>query len=369
MGKTERSGSAAFPKAELLLLLLLGALVAAGLYLHFSDATTFTFARPWALLLLSAAPLTFYTLIVSRHRRTASLRFSSIAALARLRRGLFSRIAALPAILEILAVTLIALALAQLQSRNHDNTVEVEGIEIVLALDLSVSMRASDLRPNRLEAAKKVIDEFISRRSGDRIGLVVFAREAYTHCPLTLDYGVLRTMLGELNLGLIDGAATAIGNALGVSLARLRNSDAKSRVVILLTDGENNAGNVTPRQAARYAAAMKIKVFTVLMGPSSSSGAIQRDAFGRRIRILRQHPVNPKLLREIAEQTGGQSFLATDREALEQNFQRILDELDKSTRRDVGARLEQAYRPFVITALGLVLLAIALRLTRFRQLP
>jgi Ca-activated chloride channel family protein len=230
-------------------------------------------------------------------------------------------------------------------------------------------MEATDLLPNRLEAAKRVVDDFIKRRRSDKIGLVVFGREAFTHCPLTLDYSVLRTMLAEMQLGLIDGAATAIGNAVGVALARLRKSDAKSRVIILLTDGDNNSGNVTPSQAARYAHAMGVKVFTILMGPKEGEVTAGRDLFGRPIRVRRQYPVNPKLLQEIAAKTGGKAYRATDRQALEQNFESILDELDKSTRRDVAAVYSDAYRPFAALALLLILLEAVLSLTRFREFP
>jgi len=271
--------------------------------------------------------------------------------------------------MRVVALALLALALARPQTRDRGARVEVEGLDIMLALDLSNSMEAMDLMPNRLEAAKKVIDRFIARRRSDRIGLVVFGKEAYTQCPLTLDYAVLRNMLAELRINLIDGKATAIGNALGVSLARLRKSDAKSRVVILLTDGDNNAGNVTPRQAARYASAMKVKVFTILMGPSGNEPTRARDALGRPMQLRQRFPVNPKLLEEIAATTGGKSYLATDRRALEENFEQILDELDKSTRRDIPAVYSDAYLPFVSLALLLMLMEVLLRLSRFKEFP
>jgi Ca-activated chloride channel family protein len=280
-----------------------------------------------------------------------------------------ARLSGLPGVLRVVALGLVALALARPQTRDRGGRVEVEGIDIMLALDLSYSMEATDLAPNRLEAAKKVVDEFISRRKSDKIGLVVFGKEAYTHCPLTLDYSVLRTMLAEIRLKLIDGTATAIGNALGVSLARLRKSDAKSRVVILITDGENNAGNVTPEEAARYAAAMGVKVFTILMGPKEGQQVVRRDLLGRPFQLNRRYPVNPKLLEKIAQKTGGHAYRATDRLALEQNFESILGELEKTTRRDVAAVFSDAYRPFVGVALLLLLLEVGLGLTRFREFP
>lgn len=347
-----------------LLLLVISLPVVAHLLWQFSDAGLFTFERPWALLLLLALPLCYWLLFAQGSRRRAHLIFSSTAVLGRLKPGVGARLSAFPGALRLVAVTLLIVGLARPQTRDRAGHVEVEGIDIMVALDLSQSMEADDLRPNRLEAAKKVLDDFIQRRRSDRIGLVLFGKEAFTHCPLTLDYSVLRNLLADTRLGLIDGQATAIGNALALSLARLRKSDAKSRVVILLTDGQSNAGNVMPKEAARYARAMGVKVFTILMGPSGKT--LRHDMFGRRIR---SYPVNPKLLQQIAAQTGGKAFLATDRRALEQNFEQILDELDKSTRRDVAAPFKDAYLPFAALALALLGFEWWLRLTRYREFP
>ena len=353
----------------LALLLLCAAPIAGYLVWSLGQAGRFSFKLPWALLLLLGMPLAFWVLTWLRRGRVARLRYSGAGLLSRFRQGMVARLSSLPAVLRVLALGLIAIALARPQTRDRGSRVEVEGIDIMVALDLSNSMEANDLVPNRLEAAKRVLDGFIRRRKGDRIGLVVFGKEAYTHCPLTLDYGVLRNMLGDIRLGLIDGAATAIGNALGVGPARLRKSDAKSRVVILLTDGDNNSGNVTPDQAARYAATMKVKVFTILMGPREGQVHAGRDMLGRPIRVRRQYPVNPELLQGIAAQTGGKAYRATDRQALVKNFESILDELDKSTRRDVGAVYSDAFRPFVALALLLLGLELLLSLTRFRRFP
>lgn len=351
------------------LTVLVSAPVAAYLVWDMGQVGKFAFKVPWALLLLLAAPLSFWAALLLRARRSASLGYSSTGLLERLRPGAMARLASLPGVLRVVALTLLVLALARPQTRERGSRIEVEGIDVVLALDMSNSMEASDLVPNRLEAAKVVIDDFIRRRKSDRIGLVVFGREAFTQCPLTLDYSVLRGMLADLRLGFIDGTATAIGNSLGVALARLRQSDAKSRVVILLTDGENNAGKVHPLQAARYAQAMKVKVFSILMGSREGEVNAGRDMFGRPLQARRQYAVNPKLLQEIADKTGGQFYLATDRAALEQNFQKILNALDKSTRHDVAAIFQDAYRPFAAVALLLLLLEAAFTLTRFRQFP
>ena len=335
------------------------------------DKGKFAFKTPWALLMLLAVPLVYWVLLLMRRRRVPTLAHTTTGLMSRLRQGLFSQLSCLPAVLRVVALTLLVFALARPQTRDRGSRVEVEGIDIMIALDLSGSMNASDLAPSRLQAAKRVVDDFISRRKSDKIGLVIFGTEAYTHCPLTLDYSVLRTMLSDLRLKLIDGSSTAIGNALGVSLARLRKSDAKSRVVILLTDGENNAGNVTPHEAARYARTMGVKVFTILMGPKERDVMAGRDpTTGMPIRIpQRNAPVNPELLQRIADRTGGKAYRATDRRALQKNFESILDVLEKSTRRDVAAVFIDAYRPFAALALLFLLLEAGLAFTRFREFP
>src|SRR6266540_3377985 len=162
----------------------------------------------------------------------------------------------------------VGIALARPQSTRASDDLELEGIDIVISLDLSGSMQETDLAPNRLEAAKVVIQEFVRRRPNDRLGLVVFGREAFTHIPLTLDHGTFLRMLAELRIGIIDGNGTAIGNGIGVALNRLRRSEAKSKVIIVLTDGENNAGNISPEDAARYAETLKVKIYTILAGDS-----------------------------------------------------------------------------------------------------
>jgi Ca-activated chloride channel family protein len=240
---------------------------------------------------------------------------------------------------------------------------EIEGIDIVIALDVSGSMQDTDLQPNRLDAAKMVIQDFVRRRPSDRIGLVVFGREAYTHVPLTLDHGTLLRMLAELRLGIIDGNGTAIGNGIGVALNRLRHSDARSKVIIVLTDGENNSGNISPEQAARFAQTMKVKVYTILAGNNDPEAGGEEPGMGQR------HPVNPKLLEQIASMTGGTPYLATDTRALAERFQKILEDLEKSRLHDRGVLYAELYRRFLFVAFALLVVETALRLTRLRRLP
>jgi Ca-activated chloride channel homolog len=199
----------------------------------------------------------------------------------------------------------------------------------------------------------------VRRRPTDRLGLVVFARDAYTHVPLTLDHGALLRMLSELQLDLIDGKGTAIGNGLGVSLARLRRSDARSKVIILLTDGDNNSGNITPAKAAEIARTLGVRIYTVLAGDHQAG-----DVRGRE-----RQPVNPKLLEEIATTTGGTPYLATDTQALARRFHDILEDLDKSRIRDRGVLRAELFPRFLWPAVVVLLLETLLRLGRFRRLP
>jgi Ca-activated chloride channel homolog len=301
--------------------------------------------------------------------RSAALTHARASELGARRPGLVARLKDLPLVLRLASVVLVGVALARPQTSRVDDELELEGIDIVIALDLSGSMAATDLEPNRLDAAKRVIEQFVRRRPSDRIGLVVFGSEAYTHIPLTLDHGTFLRMLGELQLGIIDGNATAIGNGIGVALNRLRHSDAKSKVVILLTDGDNNAGNISPQQAAEYAQKMGVKIYTILAGdndPDASNQSIQQQM---RRRLQPPQPVNPKLLEQIATITGGTPYLATDTAALAQRFQDILEDLEKSRLKDRGILYAELYQRFLLVAFAILVLEITLRLTRFRRLP
>ena len=247
--------------------------------------------------------------------------------------------------LRLAAVTLIGVALARPQSTSITEDLELEGIDIVISLDLSGSMQETDLVPNRLEAAKMVIQDFVRRRPcATRIGLVIFGRDAYTDIPLTLDHGTFLRMLGELHLGIIDGRGTAIGNGIGVALNRLRKSDARSKVIIVLTDGENNAGNfisLAPSRPARYAQTLGVKRSTRCW-PATTSGESRGPGQQRR------QPVNPKLLEQIASMTGGTPYLATDTRALQERFQKILEDLQKSRIHDRGTLYTELYRRFAL---------------------
>jgi Ca-activated chloride channel family protein len=330
------------------------------------NAEGFRFAHPFALALI---PLGVALVLWAGLRRAPGRRglfaYSRAGELGAQRSGIVARLRDLPMVLRLGAVVLTGVALARPQSTRVADDLELEGIDIVIALDLSGSMEETDLVPNRLEAAKSVIQDFVRRRPSDRIGLVVFGREAFTHIPLTLDHGTFLRMLAELHIGIIDGRSTAIGNGIGVALNRLRRSDAKSKVIIVLTDGENNAGNISPMEAARFAQTLKVKIYTILAGANVPEGDGNRPPPSARDR----QPVNPKLLEQIASMTGGTPYLASDTRALAERFQKILEDLEKSRLHDRGVLYAELYQRFLLVAFGLLALETLLRLTRFRRLP
>ncbi len=332
---------------------------------------------PWALLSLpgalaawAVAALVYRPVGGSPGDSAARLRVSQGATMAVLPRTLATRLIQLPAALRVVAIGLVGIALARPQRVDAPDSLELSGIDIVLTLDLSGSMRAADLQPTRIEAAKEVVRDFIQRRRSDRIGVVVFGREAFTLVPPTLDYMVLQNAVGALNLDMIDGSGTAIGDGLGTALNRLRRSDARSKVVVLLTDGANNAGHIDPHEAAQLAAALHVKVYTVLMG-TSDEAPVQAgiDLAGRPVFQTAHFPVDPALLEEIARTTGGQFFRAVDRATLERSFHTILDHLERSKIADAGVRYGELFPYLVVAALALLVTEAALSSTRLRRFP
>lgn len=321
-----------------------------------------------AFALLLALPLGAWVGFHLERRRAGTMAFSRTHDLAATRQGPFGHLMHLPHALLLVAVGLVAVALARPQRLSTDPG-EVEGIDIVIALDVSNSMQETDLVPNRISAAKRVIDGFIQRNATDRIGLVIFGKEAFTQCPLTLDTRAVRGLLADVRLGLIDGRGTAIGNALGTAINRLRKSSAKSKVIVLVTDGDDNASQLDPRKAAQFAETFGIKVFTILIGRDADPAPPGQDRFGNLVRPAPRYPVNPKLLEEIAETTGGMPFLATDNEALEKRFQTILEDLDRSKLKAQTPHYAELYPRLIAPALVLTLLSILLSLTRFRRFP
>ncbi|MCY1070745.1 VWA domain-containing protein [Nannocystis sp. RBIL2] len=313
-----------------------------------ADLRHVVIASPWWLL-AAFIPLLAVVIRGVVSPRPATLKFSRATSARRLGPGLAARLAHLPDGLRLAAAVLLALALARPESSRATDRVEHKGIDIVVALDLSDSMEADDLYPNRLEAAKDVIDSFIARRRHDRVGMVAFGATATTVSPLTVDHGVLRQLVRRLQLGSIDGSKTAIGAGLGQALNRLKESEADSKVVVLLTDGVHNAEGVDPDSMAREAADRGVHVYTVLIGRQAAS-------------------IDPGRLERIASTTGGYAYTAVDQQALVTTFQDLLNKLDRST--ILGEHIRaQLFHLVLWPALLLLMLDIVLRSTRLRRFP
>ena len=258
-----------------------------------------TFAYPWILYFLVLIPLMALWYWFKGRNSQTSINYSSLNIFRGLKPTWRERLKYLPNILRMLAVALLIIALARPQNFESGENVYSEGIDIAMVLDISGSMLAEDLKPSRIEAAKEVIDEFIQARTSDRIGLVVFARDAFTQCPLTIDYSVLRNLLSEIKSGMIEDG-TAIGNAIANGVNRLKDSKAKSKVMILLTDGVNNAGEVDPISAAQIAKTFGIRVYTIGVGTRGEAPYPVQTPFGIRYQMIPVE-IDENVLKQIAE--------------------------------------------------------------------
>ena len=288
-----------------------------------------TFAHPWFLLGLVLVPLMVAWYIWRYRKQEAALQHSNPSLFDGIGQSLRVRLRWLPYALRCLAVGAMVVALARPQSQLSRQEMTVEGIDVVLAMDISGSMLAEDFKPNRLEAAKKVAADFIEGRKNDRMGLVVFAGEAFTQVPLTIDHQVLLKQLGAVKSGLVrDG--TALGDGLATAINRIKDSQAESKVIILLTDGVNNQGSVDPLSAAEIAALYNIRLYTIGVGARGKAPFPFRDQFGRVHYQNIDVEIDEDLMKQMASATGdGQYFRATNRKALQEIFNQI-DEMETS---------------------------------------
>jgi Ca-activated chloride channel family protein len=325
-------------------------------------------AQPlWLLALVLPAALVWL-----RYRRRAvepSLSFSRLGALRLVKRSPRVRLVTLLWGLRVLAIALGVVAMARPQWGQRFEEVLTEGIDIMMVLDVSGSMRAEDFRPkNRLEVAKEVFRRFIERRPHDRIGMTVFAGGALTRCPLTLDHGVLDRLVDEVDFDSIDEDGTAVGMALATALNRMRRSQAATRVVVLLTDGINNRGPVDPLTAAELARALGVRVYAVGVGTAGPVPFPERSEFGLQY-VMREVPLDELSLAAIADHTGGFYFRATDAASLSEAFKRI-DALEKSEIEVREFHLnEERFQPLAVAAMLLVGLELLLRAGVLRRLP
>jgi len=317
-------------------------------------------------LLLLLIPIVFWYL-KEMHKSDASLQISSHQKLALFKKSRRIRLRHLPFVLRVLAIIFIILAIARPQASNSWRTENTEGIDIMMALDISGTMLAEDLKPNRMEAAKSVATEFILSRPNDNIGLVVFAGESFTQCPLTNDHAVLINLFKAVNFGLIEDG-TAIGLGLANAVNRIKESKAKSKVIILLTDGSNNRGDIAPITAAEIAKTFGIRVYAIGVGSYGMVSIPVPTPVGVQYQQM-QSEFDEKSLLEIASMTGGQYFRATDNSKLRRIYQEI-DKLEKTkiSVREFSKKNEQFFI-FSLFAFFFLVSEILLRNTFFRKIP
>ncbi|MBR5877630.1 MAG: VWA domain-containing protein [Alistipes sp.] len=312
------------------------------------------FANPYLLwLLVLLAPMIAYY-IYRTLQGGATVRFSSVDGLKRAPRTLRYYLRHVPFVLRIVAFALMVVAIARPQGVEEQSRTNAEGIDIMLAIDISGSMLARDFKPDRITAAKEVASSFVADRVGDRIGLAVFAGEAFTQSPLTTDKSSLQTMLARVRSGVIEDG-TAIGNGLATAINRLRESDSKSKVVILLTDGVNNRGEMSPLMAADIAADMGIKVYTIGVGTRGKAPYPALDMFGNMTYQMADVEIDEETLTEIATRTGGKYFRATDKEKLKAIYDEI-NELEKTKVEITDLTIfHEEFLPLLLLALALLL--------------
>jgi len=320
------------------------------------------FQHPWFFLLLGLLPLLIWRRLSRGGRAVAG--WSSIGVVGG-GRSWRTHLAFLPALFEGLGLLILIVALARPQLTNRERVVESDGIDIMLALDVSGSMEAQDFRMrgrkvDRLVVAKGVVADFIENRPHDRIGLVVFGEEAFTQVPLTMDHAALLSFLGAVQIGMAGANRTAIGHAIAVSSRQLASLEAESRVVILLTDGRNNVGPLEPVPAATAANALDVRIYTIGVGSMGGGGFLG---------LGRGDEVDMETLEAVAEATGGRTFRATDTRALREIYQ-VIDELETTTAEvSEYVHRDELYRKALIPGLVLILLNLVLGQTLFRWLP
>lgn len=326
-----------------------------------------SWANPeWLWLLLLLIPIIGYQVWKHYSKKNPSLLFSNTSGLKNISGNWRSYGVWVAPVLQVLGFILIVIAIARPQYKNTTVERNAEGIDIVLTLDISTSMKAEDLKPNRLEAAKSVADDFISKRISDRIGLVLFARQSFTMVPPTLDYDLLKNLLGDVEMGVVDDG-TAIGMGIATAVNRLKDSNAESKVIILLTDGQNNSGEIDPVTAADLAISHDIKVYTIGAGTRGTAPYPVRDpVFGDRYQNIEVN-IDEEMLTQIAEMTNGAYFRATDTEKLQDIYNEI-DELEKTEIEEViYTDIQDLYARFLLPGILLLILSIISEQFLFRK--
>ncbi len=333
----------------------------------FKDWRHLQFAQPWAFLLLLVIPLMLFWEWRMRRRGAPALRLTTTSGLSHIRPGMKARLRPILTALRVLAMAAIVVALARPQSSSVSENVDSEGIDIVLAMDVSGSMLAEDFKPNRIEAAKRVATDFINQRIGDRIGLVIFSGESFTQCPVTIDHRVLLEQVAEVKSGILQDG-TAIGDGLATAVDRIRNTNGKSKVIVLLTDGVNNIGKIGPELALEIAKTYKVRVYTIGVGTNAGQAPYPAQTpGGGTVMTMMPVQIDETLLRKIASETGGNYYRATSNGSLKQIYESI-DKLEK-TKVEVSSykHFSELFFPLALLACVCIVLEMLLRWTVFRS--
>lgn len=326
------------------------------------------FANTHLLWLLLILPIMVAYYIYRHKNDNAAVTISSVQAIKKMKPGVKYYLRHVPFALNVLAVGLLIVALARPQNTERGSNTKTQGIDIVLALDVSSSMLARDFQPDRFTASKELAKDFILDRPNDRLGLVVFAGESFTQSPLTTDQATLINLLGSIETGMIEDG-TAIGNGLATAVNRLKDSDAKSKVAILLTDGVNNSGQISPQTAAEIAQTFGIKVYTIGVGSNDVAPYPTIDPWGNIAFAQMKVEIDEEILREIAQKTGGEYFRATDNDKLKAIYDQINQMETTAIDKEDYTRFHEAFIPFVLAALALLLLQFFIRQVYLRQIP
>jgi Ca-activated chloride channel family protein len=335
--------------------------------MKYLDFKHITFAHPQYFFLLILVPIFLIWHYRIKKKQQPTFLLSTVSGLHKLPGSWKIKWRILLLICRLLAFSFLVIALARPQNSRVNETVNSEGLDIVMSLDISGSMLAEDFQPNRIEAAKKVAQEFIEDRPGDRIGLVIFSGESFTQCPLTTDQNVLKEQLKNIRSGLLEDG-TAIGMGLATAVERLRNSKVKTKIIILLTDGVNNSGLIDPITALEIAKAYKIRVYTIGVGTNGSAPYPVKDQFGAM--HMQQMPVqiDEPLMKQISYETGGKYFRAVDNNSLGKIYKEI-DRLEK-TKIEINSykRYAELFLPYALLGLLFLFLEVVLRHTIFKSI-
>lgn len=323
------------------------------------------FANPEYFYLLLLLPLIVVWYVLRQKKQYAVLNVSSAEQFHKAPKTLRKRLRHILLLFRLIAVAFLIIALARPQTSSSRESINTEGIDIILSMDVSTSMDAEDLKPNRLAAAKKTAAEFIGKRKNDRIGLVQFAGESFTQCPITIDHNILLNLLNQLKTGILEDG-TAIGDGLANAVSRIKDTDGKSKVIILLTDGRNNKGNISPQTAAELARTFDIRVYTIGVGSKGQAPITVDTPFGKR-KMMMEVEIDEEVLQKIADITGGKYFRAKDNEGLRD----IYNEIDKMEKTEIDVAIyskkTEEFFIFVLIASISLLIEILLRYTVFRS--